>query len=213
MLTTNDPAVWERAWAYKDHGKDFHSVYENIHKPGFRWLHHSFGTNWRMTEMQAAIGRLALRKVPAWVVKRRRNGALMSAFFNQIPGLRVTKPPPEIFHSYYKYYCFVCPEQLKEGVTRDQIMAAINAAGIPCFSGSCSEIYREQAFVRSRFNPLTRYPVARELGETSLMFLVHPTLTNVHIVRTCEVVARVMADAVRRIHDHPVAYVQVGSIG
>jgi len=200
MLTTNDSAVWERAWAFKDHGKDFHSVFENVHKPGFRWLHDSFGTNWRMTEMQAAIGRVALHKVPAWVAKRRRHAALLTSFFQLIPGLRVTEPSAEYFHAYYKYYCFVCPERLKQGVTRDQIMAAINAAGIPCFSGSCSEIYREQAFVRSGLNPAERHLVAKELGETSLMFLVHPTLTSGHIIRTCEVVSRTMANFVEQLH-------------
>lgn len=200
MLVTNDPLVWERAWAFKDHGKDFRSVFERAHHPGFRWLHHTFGTNWRMTEMQAAIGRVALRKVTSWVIKRRRHAALINAFFHHIPGLRVTVPTAEYFHAYYKYYCFVDPEQLKCGVTRDQVMLAINAAGIPCFSGSCSEIYREQAFVRAGLIPAARLPTAKELGETSLMFLVHPTLTNGHIVKTCEVVSRVMAEAVRQLH-------------
>jgi hypothetical protein len=197
MLTTNHEDVWARAWSYKDHGKDFQSVFEAHPRPGFRWLHQSFGTNWRMTELQAAIGRVALRKVPAWVIRRRRHAALLTAFLHQIPGLRVTEPPQECFHAYYKYYCFVRPDQLRWHVTRDDIMAAISARGIPCFSGSCSEIYREQAFVRAGLHPGERYPVARELGDTSLMFLVHPTLTSAHIIRSCEVVAEVMAGVLR----------------
>lgn len=200
MLTTNDSELWERAWAFKDHGKDFRTVFDNGHSTGFRWLHHSFGTNWRMTEMQAAIGRVALRKVPGWVAKRRRHAALMSAFLHQLPGLRVTDPPHECFHAYYKFYCFVRPEQLRTGVSRDQIMAAVNRSGVPCFSGSCSEIYREQAFVAAGLHPSKPHPVARELGETSLMFLVHPTLTNAHIVRTCEVIAEAMTASVGRPH-------------
>ena len=199
MLTTNRRDVWEKAWAFKDHGKDFQCVFEHMHEPGFRWLHQSFGTNWRMTEMQAAIGRVALRKVPAWVLKRRRHAALMTAFLHQIPGIRTTEPPANCFHAYYKYYCFIYPELLQCGVTRDQIMSMINAAGVPCYSGSCSEIYREQAFVRAGLHPAERHPVARELGETSLMFLVHPTLTSAHIVRTCEVVAEVMSEVARRL--------------
>lgn len=196
MLTTNRDDLWERAWSHKDHGKDYGAVHAQDPPPGFRWLHHAFGTNWRMTEMQAAIGRTALRKVPGWVATRRRHAALISSFLRHVPGIRLTLPPPGYYHAYYKYYCFVIPDQLRHGVTRDTLMAEINAAGVPCFSGSCAEIYREQAFVRAGLAPANPYPVARELGETSLMFLVHPTLTTQHIVRTCKVIAAVMSEAV-----------------
>lgn len=195
MLTTNDPALWERAWAYKDHGKSFDAVYRRPHPPGFRWLHESFGSNWRLTEMQSAIGRVQLRKLDDWVSVRRRHAAALTASFREIPALRVTEPGADCYHSYYKYYVFLRPEQLRPGWDRDRIMADLNARGIPCFSGSCSEIYREQAFVRNGWTPTERYPVARELGETSLMFLVHPTLSDAAIAATCQAVAEVMAEA------------------
>jgi hypothetical protein len=193
MLTTNDPEIWQKAWAYKDHGKDYDTVFCGESGTAFRWLHHSFGTNWRMTEMQAAIGRIALRKVPEWIVSRRRYGAILTETFQKIDGLRVTVPPAEMTHAYYKYYTFIEPEVLPDFMTRDAIITAINAAGIPCFSGSCSEIYREKAFVTSGLSPCQRLPVARRLGETSLMFLVHPTLTEEHIHQTGKVVQAVMS--------------------
>jgi dTDP-4-amino-4,6-dideoxygalactose transaminase len=112
--------------------------------------------------------------------------------FRNIPGLRVTEPPTEIAHAYYKYYVFVDAEALPGFMSRDEIMSAITAAGIPCFSGSCSEIYREKAFVAAGLSPCQRLPVARRLGETSLMFLVHPTLTDEHIAQTGRVVQTVM---------------------
>jgi dTDP-4-amino-4,6-dideoxygalactose transaminase len=161
-------------------------------------LHHSFGTNWRMTEMQAALGRIGLRKLPSWLGVRRRYAAVLNEAFRGLRGLRVAVPPAEIAHAYYKYYTFVEAPALRRGMTRDRIMTAINSAGIPCFSGSCSEIYREQAFVDAGLTPSRRLPVARALGETSLMFLVHPTLTEDHISRTCEVVEAVMAAAIPR---------------
>lgn len=195
MLTTNDPEIWQKAWAYKDHGKDYDTVFCGQPGAGFRWLHHSFGTNWRMTEMQAAIGRIALRKVPEWLVVRRRHAAVLTDIFRNIHGLRVTEPPAAIVHAYYKYYVFVEPEALPGFMSRDSIMTAVAAAGIPCFSGSCSEIYREKAFVVAGLSPCTRLPVARRLGETSLMFLVHPTLQDDHIARTGTVVATVMTPA------------------
>ncbi len=195
MLLTDDDDLWAFCWSYKDHGKSYESVYRKAHPPGFRWLHDSFGTNWRMTEMQAAIGRVQLRKLQRWVEIRRRNAAILSERFSGLKALRLTLPPAEAYHSYYKYYVFVRPEMLKPGWDRDRIMNQIVAQGIPCFSGSCSEIYLEKAFESSGMQPSTRLPVAKELGETSLMFLVHPTLTEEHMRQTAAAVEQVMGEA------------------
>ena len=197
MLTTNDKVIWEKAWAYKDHGKSYDSVYHKKHPPGFRWQHDSFGTNWRMTEMQAAIGRVQLRKMPEWTAIRQRNAAILTEGFAKIPALRVLGVPAEFGHAYYKYYAFVRSEKLREGWGRDRVMNAITAEGIPCFSGSCSEIYLEKAFVKAGIGPRKRLPVARESGETSLMFWVHPTLGVDEMRDTCRVVEKVMRKARR----------------
>ncbi len=195
MLVTDSVDLWERAWAFKDHGKSYLAVYEREHPPGFRWLHESFGTNWRMTEMQAAIGRLQLRKLPHWSEVRRRNASLLRDCFRTIPALRVEEPPEGFSHAWYKYYVYVRPERLNPGWSRDRIMEAINAAGVPCFSGSCSEIYREKAFEKAGLVPEQPLPVARELGQTTLMFLVHPTLDVEEMERTCDVVKEVLRHA------------------
>ncbi len=195
MLVTDSVEAWERAWAYKDHGKSYLAVYEREHPPGFRWLHESFGTNWRMTEMQAAIGRLQLRKLPEWSEIRRRNAAILSDGFRRIPALRVEEPADHLQHAWYKYYVYVRPERLRRGWSRDRIMEEINGAGVPCFSGSCSEIYREKAFEKSGLVPQQPLPVARELGKTTLMFLVHPTLERADMERTRQVVEEVLSRA------------------
>jgi dTDP-4-amino-4,6-dideoxygalactose transaminase len=195
MLTTSDRALWEKAWAYKDHGKSYEAVYSREHQPGFRWLHESFGTNWRLTEMQSAIGRRQLGKLSSWRATRQQHAALLTERLSAIPALRVVTPPPEIGHAYYKYYAFVRPGMLRTGWDRDRIMRAISAEGIPCFSGSCSEIYLEKAFEREGFHPANRLPVARDLGETSLVFLVHPTLGNRDMEETCDAVAKVFRAA------------------
>jgi len=197
MLLINDEALWEKAWAYKDHGKSYDAVYHRQHPSGFRWLHESLGTNWRLTEMQAAIGRRQLRKLPNWVDVRRRNAAVLTAAFTDMPGLRVTVPPENVRHSYYKYYVFVRPELLKPGWDRDRIMNEVTALGAPCFSGSCSEVYLEKAFDGNGLRPAARLPVAKELGETSLMFLVHPTLAEADMRRVAEIVGKVMVEATR----------------
>ena len=197
MLTTNSPETWERAWSFKDHGKNYDAVYTRHHEPGFRWLHESFGTNYRLTEMQSALGRVVLRKVPGWVNERRSYAASLTTAFDAIPGLRVTVPPSSVEHAYYKYYVFVDPSALRPGWNRDRIMQAIGAEGVPCFTGSCSEIYLEKAFPPS-LKPANRLPVAKELGETSLMFLVHPTLRPQHIEKTIEIVQKIMRNSVNR---------------
>jgi dTDP-4-amino-4,6-dideoxygalactose transaminase len=195
MLLTNDDRAWSTAWAYKDHGKNYESVYHKKHLPGFRWLHDNFGTNWRMIELQAAIGRIQLRKLPGWVELRRRNAAILSRRLSGFEALRLPVPPAEVFHSYYKYYAFVRPEKLKAGWDRDRIMNAIAAQNVPCFSGSCSEIYREKAFTDSPFPRSERLPVAWELGETSLMFLVHPTLSEKDMTDVADAAEKVLAEA------------------
>ena len=195
MVTTSDADLWSRVWSLKDHGKSFEAVYERKHAPGFRWLHEGFGSNWRMTEMQAALGRVALRKVDAWVERRRAHAARLNAALADVEALRLTVPPAEVGHAYYKYYAFVRPELLREGWTRDRIMAAVAAEGVPCFSGSCSEVYLEKAFDRTDLRPAERLPVARELGETSLMLMVHPTLADTDIDDAASALRRVLAAA------------------
>ncbi len=197
LLALNDTEVWKKAWAYKDHGKSYDAVYNREHAPGFRWLHESFGTNWRMLEVQAAIGRLQLRKLPDWIERRRANAQVLTERLGKHAALRLTVPGDDIHHSYYKYYVFVRPEQLAEGWDRDRIMNAVTAQGVPCFSGSCSEIYLEKAFTDAGYGPKDRLPVARELGETSLMFLVHPTLSEEDMHRMADAVDVVMSQAQR----------------
>jgi dTDP-4-amino-4,6-dideoxygalactose transaminase len=196
MVTTNDEALWRRMWSYKDHGKSYEAVYEREHPPGFRWLHDSFGTNWRMTEMQAVIGRIQLNRMPAWTAARTANAEAILTAARTCPALRVPVLAGGSVHAHYKTYVFVRPEYLAVGWDRDRIMSEINAAGVPCFSGSCSEVYLEKAFDNTGWRPAKRLTVAQELGETSLMFLVHPTLTSVEIGKTCSVIRTIIGKAV-----------------
>lgn len=195
MITTNDTTLWKKIWSLKDHGKSWDAVYNRKHPAGFRWLHEIFGTNARMTEMQAAIGRVQLRKLDEWNEKRRRNALILEECFNNIPAFHVTRTPASIRHAYYKYYVFVNPEQLRSNWDRDRILDALSNNGVSCFSGSCPEVYLEKAFDGIEYKPGIRLPVAKQLGETSLMFLVHPTLSIEDMRETCQVVREVMQQA------------------
>ena len=193
MVTTSDRALWERMWSIKDHGKSWDAVYEREHAPGFRWLHESFGTNWRMMEVQAVIGRIQLRRMPGWHAARLANAERIWSVANSLSGLRVPTMPAEIVHAAYKCYVFVEPAELAEGWSRDRILREISSRGVPCFSGSCSEVYLEKAFDGTGWRPAEHLAVARELGETSLMFLVHPTLSAAEIEKTCAALKDVMS--------------------
>lgn len=196
MLTTNKPEVWEFAWSYKDHGKSWSAVYDQKHPPGFRWLHESFGTNWRMTEMQAAIGRVQLQKMEKWTQRRAANAEIILALGREFPAqLRAPKPSEEIRHAWYKCYLFIRPEGLQKGWDRDRIQNEIERNGGSCRSGSCSEVYLEKVFQGTGYCPEQRLPVARQLGETSLMFQVHPTLPMAEVESTVDAVRTVMLQA------------------
>lgn len=195
MVTTNDPELWSKMWSFKDHGKSWEAIYEREHAPGFRWLHESFGTNWRMMEVQGAIGRIQLARMAEWTEARQANAKLIWSTASKLTGLRVPLISADFGHAAYKCYVFVEPALLKSDWSRDRILNEVNARGVPCFSGSCSEVYLEKAFDGTGWRPEQRLPAARELGETSLMFLVHPTLTAVEISKTCEVLTDVMLEA------------------
>jgi hypothetical protein len=200
MVVTKNRDIWSKVWSYKDNGKSYDAVYGNNDlNPGqsFKWLHESFGTNWRITEMQAAIGRIQLCKLPRWIKIRRSHAGILTKAFSNIPALRVAIPPDHIEHAYYKYYVFINPEKLKSGWNRERIIIAINVEGIPCFTGSCSEIYLEKAFAGAGMRPKKRLPVARALSETAIMFLVHPALSENDMRDTVKAVEKVMASATK----------------
>lgn len=197
MVTTNDEALWRAMWSFKDHGKSYAAVYERDHAPGFRWLHESFGTNWRMLEMQAVIGRIQLKRMFEWTALRTQNALSILAACRKFSALRVPEIPKSVVHAHYKCYAYIEPNQLAEGWSRDRIVSEINALGVPCYQGSCSEVYLEKAFDATGWRPAERFPSARELGDISLMFLVHPTLTEAEVQNTCDAISTVMEKACR----------------
>jgi wecE protein len=192
MVTTNDERLWKKMWSYKDHGKDFDSVYNKQHPPGFRWLHDSFGTNWRMLEVQAVIGRIQLKRMADWTAQRNKNMQFVLDSFGDTPFFTVHKPSEDYVHAAYKCYVQVNLQALPEGWTRDRIMQVINDQQVPCYSGSCSEVYLEKAFDNTPWRPKVRLKNAVNLGESSLMFLVHPTLSENSLERCRQAIKHVI---------------------
>ena len=183
MVTTNNEKLWRKVWAYKDNGKSYEAVYKRKHPKGFRWIHDSFGSNWRMTEIQAAIGRIQLKRMNDWHKKRIYNAQCIWSAAKKLDELRVPNIPSHIEHAAYKCYVFV-----KNNLNlRDKIISQINEKGLPCYQGCCSEVYLEKAFENTGFRPIKRLKNAKRLGESSIMFLVHPTLKKEEIKKTCDI--------------------------
>jgi dTDP-4-amino-4,6-dideoxygalactose transaminase len=197
MVTTNDKSLWSKMWSYKDHGKSYEAVYERKHPDGFRWVNESFGTNWRMTEMQGVIGRIQLRRMENWRTNRITNANKIWDTAKKCKGLRVPDIPNHVDHAAFKCYVFVKSNELKNKWDRDKIIKEINSLGVPCYSGACPEVYLEKAFDKTEFRPKKRLANAKELGETSLMFLVHPTLSKDEIHQTCNIITSTMSLATR----------------
>lgn len=198
MVTCGDEETWSRMWSYKDHGKSWDAVYNREHPPGFRWIHESIGTNWRMLEMQAAIGRMQLLRMAEWTARRNQIATRLRLEMQQFSNaVRAPIPEANIIHAHYRLYAYVRPEGLREGWTRDRIVRAFTENGMPLFQGSCSEVYLEKAFENTDWRPANRLPIARELSETSLMFLTHPTISDDQVDKYCDVIRTVFSEASR----------------
>lgn len=199
MVTTNDPDLWSAMWSYKDHGKSWNAVYDQKHPPGYRWLHESFGTNWRMLEMQAAIGRVQLQRMGDWTARRTFIAKELSTVLRNFPSLlRTPMPGANFTHAYYRYYAYVKQEGLKDGWSRERIASECCNRGAPVYHGSCAEVYQEKAFDGTPWRPNDRLPNAAELGNTSLMFLTHPTINDDQLTHYCRIIGEVMEAACER---------------
>lgn len=195
MITTNNKDLWSKMWSYKDHGKSWELANKPSSEPGFKWVHTSFGTNLRLTELQSAIGRIQLERMKDWNNKRTLNASKISATALGLDIFRIPKVAEDIKHAWYKYYLFINSDNLKKGWSRQRVISRLNYLGIPCFEGSCPEVYLEEAFKRSENKQEGRLKNAKLLGETSIMLLLHPTLTNSDIDKTCESLVEVNEEA------------------
>jgi dTDP-4-amino-4,6-dideoxygalactose transaminase len=190
MMTTSDSTLFEKAWSYKDHGKNRAALMSSQPGPGFKWVHDSIGTNWRMTEMQSAIGNVNLPKVQGWVQRRRELAGVLDDHFSSDPHFRTTVPAADFYHAYYKYYVFLEPRRFTDGRSRNDLLEDLYRREVPAFHGICAEIYLEGAF-EDGFAPDERHPVASRLAETAIMIPIHPNLSDESVREVGQVISEV----------------------
>lgn len=197
MVTTDDEDLWSQMWSYKDHGKDYDAVYIKSHPPGYQWLHEGWGTNWRLTEPQSALGLVQLKRMPVWTAARAHNARIFRERFNRLSAVHVPWPSDEITHAWYRLYVHVKKDALKDGWSRDRIQAECMVRGLSLSVGSCSEIYRENCFGTSCLAPSVPLPNARAMTNLCLAFLVHPGLTDDMLHAVADVFEDVVIEATR----------------
>ncbi len=195
MVVTDDEALYRRMWSYRDHGKNFDAVHDTGGGQSFKWVADSFGTNWRLTEAQAAIGLLQLSKLPAWIARRRAHASLLNKALAGIDAVSVPRPPAHLHHAYYKFYFFVNTDALAQGWSRDRIVEELIARGVPARVGACPDIAREKAFADA--GPQPAHPGAQAIEDRTVLLPVHPTLTAGNLAFMTETLRAVVAQAAR----------------
>lgn len=187
MLLLDDEVAYKMAWAYKDIGRSYDAVYNQKHPEGFRWLTESAGSNFRMTEFQAAIGLKQLAKLNNWVKQREKNANVLIQTLMQFNYLDVVKltDEQESQHAYYRLYAKLKTGTFLEDLTgeklRNKLINKFVDTGVPCFSGSCAEIYRERLFANMNGALTERLPNASDWADCAFCFLVHHTITTEEI--------------------------------
>ncbi|MBT0667225.1 DegT/DnrJ/EryC1/StrS family aminotransferase [Novosphingobium profundi] len=191
LILLRDPAVWETAWSIKDHGKDHALLHDGQGRPGeFRYVHERPGSNHRMTEMQAALGRCQLAKLEGWLARRRENAEALHRALAGIPGLTLPAPPPHVRHAWYKFYVQLDEDQARR---RMAIIAALHERGIPAGSGACPDMSREHALARWPWRSDAGLATAQALGQRTLMFPCDQTLAASDMARMADALAQVLA--------------------
>ncbi|KEQ54127.1 Glutamine--scyllo-inositol transaminase [Sphingobium chlorophenolicum] len=199
MLLLRDEAHWKRAWAYKDHGKNPDKFFTPATASGFRYLHDSFGSNWRMTEMQAAIGLAQLAKLPGWIARRRRNAQVLMRLLRADPAVEVPEIPDHVGHAFYRLYVTIAADRLGEGGTAP-IIDRMARMGMPVGSGSCADMTQEAAFAGIDVRRDGRLPVAQDIGRRSIAFPVDHLLNegDMHRLANCLEIALAEQDCPRK---------------
>ncbi len=176
MITTSSKELKEKIWSFKDHGKNYLNYFSNNSSNEFKFIHDSFGTNFRLTEIQSSIGRIQLKRLNQMRSIRTKNAMILLDILKELKSLRVPLPKKNIRHAWYKFYFYIDKKYLKTSWSRNRIIQEINDSGYSAFSGSCSEIYKEKCFKNYGFFPKKVLKNAVILGETSIALLVHPTI-------------------------------------
>jgi dTDP-4-amino-4,6-dideoxygalactose transaminase len=122
-----------------------------LHDP---WYHHyRLGSNYRMTEFQAALLLVQLGRVEEQTARRTENGEFLNEQLSQISGIHVLRWDERVTRRSHHLYQMRYAAEEFGGPSRDRFVGALNAEGIPCWGGYCQPLYRHSIFQRSGDGP------------------------------------------------------------
>jgi dTDP-4-amino-4,6-dideoxygalactose transaminase len=133
VIVTDDDALAERLQLIRNHGEMV------VRGKGVKDLTNMVGYNYRMTEIEAAIGSEQLKKLDSLLAPRIEAAEYLSLHLSKIPGITTPAVRPDVRHGYYLYG--VRYDQKKVGIPRDRFVDALNSEGIPMIKGYTEPLY------------------------------------------------------------------------
>lgn len=182
MVTTDDEALDGLGRLLRSHGQ------------GQKYRHTHLGLNYRMTDVEAAIGLAQLPKITGRNARRRANAAKYDAAFAPIEGLETPQVPDGSFHSYHQYTLKIDPTVLGE---RDEFARRLGDLGVGSQVNYPMSLHRQQVFADLLSSQARPLDVTDELCRTVLSIPVHHHLEDDDVntvidavLTTCDAVAQ-----------------------
>ena len=205
MVGTNDAAAAEVARSFRDHG--FHEAERRsaLARGALnQYTHHRVGYNYRMTEMQSAIGLKALARLDWHLQRRRENAHYLTAGLRDLD--EVLSPAPENPESEHAFYCYYVTLNLTQlTCSRDEFVRAVQAEGVRAARGTSAELYREPVYQGRVGYGNTHHPFdsvdyaqvdcpnAKDIGQRSFRLEVFPTLQEEDLDDVLDAIRKVVA--------------------
>jgi perosamine synthetase len=189
MVTTEDAELARRMRVFRNHG--ITSDHRQREQAG-SWFYEmvELGFNYRLSDVQCALGLSQLRKLPAWVERRRAIAARYDAALAALPGVKPLAVRPGVTHAYHLYVIRLEPAVL--GQSRSQVYAALRGRGI-----GVNVHYvpvHLHPFYRRRFGTKPGdCPVAEAAYENILSLPIYPRMSDDDVTRVIAAVTEVAA--------------------
>ena len=182
MVTTNSLKIKKFVESYKDHGKNF-TKYNSIKKnQKFRYLHDSIGSNYRITEMQSVLGIEQLKYLNKNISIRNKYAKIFDKSLKKFKFINLFLTKKNYVNAYYRYYFKINSKFLKKNWNRDKILKKLNEYSIPSGTGSCPEIYKEEAIKKLKIFQKSDLKNAHILSKNTITINFHHQMKNTEIL-------------------------------
>ncbi len=200
IIITDNDEIAKRAIMFQNHGE---AAADSSYYVGERLYHHEIlGWNYRMNELQGAVGREQLKKLDASIEGRRRNAHMLTELFNEVEGILPPYEPEYVKHVFYKYIIRLDRKVLD--IDAKDFVAALQAEGIPCSRRYPTPLHKQPVFEKKRglgkgqfpFTDEVSYgsglPNCEELPHDLVRLLMNPNMAEEEVTDTVKAVKKVV---------------------